>query len=274
VIDMYKLGMIAAACGFVSVGLLATAARAAETGVDVELILAVDVSRSMDAAELQIQREGYIAAFRHPEVIAAIRSGYTGRIAATYFEWAGPGSQEIIVPWTLIDDEASADAFASQIHPGEGIGRYGTSLSSSLTFAAGLFRGNGFTGGRRVIDVSGDGANNTGPPLGPVRDQAVAQGITINGLPIMIHSDDANDPFGITNLGDYYRDCVIGGTGAFTLPVYDVSEFEVAIRRKIIQEISLGRPRTIFVADVPSPTRRGSCGLGEPSRLPDPPQPR
>ena len=273
-IDMHKLGMMAAACGCVSIGLLAAPARPAETEVDVELILAVDVSRSMDAAELQIQREGYIAAFRHPEVIAAIRSGYTGRIAATYFEWAGPGSQEIVVPWMLIDEAASADAFAGRIRPGTGIGRYGTSLSSSLTFAAGLFRDNGSAGGRRVIDVSGDGANNTGPPLGPARDRAVAQGVTINGLPIMIHADDANDPFGITNLGDYYRDCVIGGAGAFTLPVYEVGEFEVAIRRKIIQEISLGRPRAVFVADVPSPSRRGSCGPGEPWRLPDPPRPR
>jgi hypothetical protein len=235
--------------------------HARDVPVDIELVLAVDVSRSMDAREQQVQREGYIEAIRHPEVIAAIKSGLRGRIAVTYFEWAGPSSQQIVVPWTMIDDEASANAFARRIEPGLVLGRFGTSISSSLNFASGLFEGNGYESERRVIDVSGDGPNNIGPPVEPARDRAVAGGITINGLPIMLPRS-AVDPYGIDDLNAYYRDCVVGGVGAFTLTVTAEDQFETAIRRKLIQEIAEKPAHVILTAD-PQPSASGDCLVGE-----------
>lgn len=226
-------------------------ARAQEIPVDLELILAVDVSRSMDADEQDLQRQGYVDALRHPEVLAAIQSGPMGRIALAYFEWSGINSQTIIVPWSLIDGAESADAVASRIAPGEVIGRYGTSISGSLAFAAALFDKNGYRGTRRTIDISGDGPNNMGPTVPGVRDRVVARGITINGLAIMLkppHSGSSS-VFDIDNLDAYYRDCVMGGEGAFTLAVSDVDQFEVAIRRKLVTEIA-ARPLPILpVAD-------------------------
>src|SRR5262249_46606711 len=158
----------------------------------------------------QGQRDGYIEAIRSPEGIATIKAGYLGRIAMTYVEWAGPSSQQIVVPWTAIDGRASADAFAQQIAPRLLLGRFRTSVSSSLSFAAGLFNTSPFHSNRKVIDVSGDGPNNSGLPVRPVRDRVVASGITINGLPIML-PNNGTDPYGIPNLDAYYRDCVVGG---------------------------------------------------------------
>jgi hypothetical protein len=215
-------------------------AVAADVPVDLELVLAVDVSRSMDAGEQRVQREGYINGIRHPEVVAAILSGPTGRIALTYLEWAGPSSQQVVVPWTLVDSAAAAEVFARRIEPGLVLGRFGTSISSSLVFSATQFDGNGFAGARRVIDVSGDGPNNIGPPVIPARDSVLARGITINGLPIMLSR--VIDAYGIGDLDAYYRDCVVGGAGAFTLAVTAADQFEGAIRRKLIQEIALRAP--------------------------------
>ncbi|WEK49957.1 MAG: DUF1194 domain-containing protein [Candidatus Kaistia colombiensis] len=220
-------------------------ARAQEVPVDLELILAVDVSRSMDADEQALQRQGYIAALHHPDVIAAIQSGPTGRIAIAYFEWSGFESQAIVVPWSLVNDAESADAVASRISPGEVLGRYGTSISGSLAFAAALFENNGYAGARRTIDISGDGPNNTGPPVIGARDAVVARGITINGLAITLKPPRDDSTFEIDHLDAYYRDCVIGGLGAFTLPVHDVDQFEVAIRRKLVTEIA-ARPLPIL----------------------------
>jgi hypothetical protein len=233
--------------------------------VDLELVLAVDGSRSMDPDEQRLQREGYIAAFRHPEVIIAIQSGPLCRIAITYFEWSGVNSQRIIVPWSLIEDAESADAVASRIRPGEVYGRYGTSISASLVFAAALFDNNGYDGARRTIDVSGDGPNNMGPPVTPIRDVVVASGIVINGLAITLRNprrDTGTGYFDIDNLDLYYRDCVIGGVGAFTIAVTAVEQFEAAIRRKLVTEIAESPPRIIPVADreiLP----RADCMIGE-----------
>jgi hypothetical protein len=222
--------------------ILSGTARAQDVDVDLELVLAVDVSRSMDAGEQRIQRDGYIAAIRNPEVVAAIKSGLIGRIAITYVEWAGPGSQQIIVPWQMIDGLDSAEAFSRRIEPGLVLGRFGTSISSSITFSADLFDGNGFRANRRVIDISGDGPNNIGAPVVPARDAALARGLTINGLPLMLDRG-GNDMFGVPNLDVYYRDCVVGGPGAFTMAVTDLDQFETAVRRKLVQEISaLDRP--------------------------------
>jgi hypothetical protein len=240
---------------------LSTPALAQATPVDLELVIAVDVSRSMDAAEQQVQREGYVEAIKHPEVIQAIKSGFIGRIAVTYFEWAGPGSQQVIVPWTLIDGLDSAEAFSRQIRPGLTLGRFGTSISASLAFGADLFGSSGFSGTRRVIDVSGDGPNNIGPPVVPARDRVLARGIVINGLPITLERD-GGDPFGVPDLEAYYRDCVVGGTGAFTLAVNAVDQFETAIRRKLVQEIADSAVRARKVADEEA-NGTSDCLIGE-----------
>lgn len=244
-------------------------AAAQMTEVDVELVLAVDVSRSMDLEEQRIQREGYIAAFRHPEVAQAIASGEIGRIAVTYLEWAGSGYQEVIVPWTIIGSEAESEAFADKLEDSESARERGTSISNGLSFAAQLFETSGVNGLRQTIDVSGDGANNMGPPIVPVRDRVVAQGITINGLPIMLRPsmEASMEPFGIADLDIYYEDCVIGGPGAFMITVKDVSQFQAAIRRKLVLEIAglEPQPRLIPVAGfVKQP--RVDCLVGEKTR--------
>ncbi|WP_018183656.1 DUF1194 domain-containing protein [Kaistia granuli] len=220
--------------------------------VDLELVLAVDVSRSMDADEQALQRLGYIAALRHPDVIAAIQSGPLGRIAITYFEWSGANAQRIVVPWSVIEDGEGADAVAAQISPGEVYGRYGTSISSSLAFGASLFDGNGLAGARRTIDISGDGPNNMGPPVTPIRDAVIARGITINGLAITLRNPgerSGSSIFDIDNLDAYYRDCVVGGVGAFTVAVTAVEQFEEAIRRKLVTEIAVQPPTILPVVD-------------------------
>lgn len=245
-------------------------ARAEDVPVDLELVLAVDVSRSMDADEQALQRQGYIAALRHPEVIAAIQSGPLGRIAITYFEWSGAGSQRIIVPWSVIEDTEGADSVAARINPAEVFGRYGTSISGSLAFGAALFDDNGYDGARRAIDISGDGPNNMGPPVQPVRDAVLARGIIINGLAITLRSPSqrsGSSIFDIDNLDSYYRDCVVGGLGSFTVAVTAVEQFEGTIRRKLVTEIAARAPAFVRVAErevVP----KADCLIGETTSRP------
>jgi len=241
-------------------GLLAAwapVADAADRTVDLELVLAVDVSGSMDEDEHQLQRQGYVQAFRHPGVIQVITSGFHGRIAVTYFEWAGPGGQDITVPWTEIHDAASANAFADVLARKPRAYIRGTSISDGLLFGAGLFAGNGFKAPRRVIDVSGDGANNMGLPVEEARDRVVAQGITINGLPLMLK----HYAIGTAGLDQYFKDCVIGGTGAFVVPVKEEIGMAKAIRRKLILEIAGVRqiPRLIPAAG----PAKADCMIGE-----------
>lgn len=211
---------------------LAGAPAAAATPVDVELVLAVDASRSMDPAEFALQRAGYVEALRHPDFIAAVRAGAVGSIALTYVEWAGASRQQTLVGWTVIDGPESAEAFASQLESRPADTFRGTSISGALMFAITLFD-NGFEGERRVIDVSGDGPNNVGVPVVPARDRAIAEGIVINGLPILIRPSQT-----FAELDRYYAECVIGGPGSFMLPIRDSSEFATAIRRKLILEVS------------------------------------
>lgn len=213
---------------------LAAPLRAQE--VDVELVLAVDISRSMDIEELELQREGYIAALRDPEVIRAIRGGELGRIAVFYFEWAGYGTRNVLGEWTLIDGPETAAAFGEALRRAPVRAAMGTSISGAIDFAAGLFDGNGFEGLRRVIDISGDGPNNTGPGVTASRDAAVARGITINGLPLMLRRTIG--PFGIPDLDIYYEDCVIGGPLSFVLPLQASAKFAETIRRKLILEVA------------------------------------
>ncbi|AWK87035.1 DUF1194 domain-containing protein [Azospirillum thermophilum] len=216
----------------------------AEVPVDLELVLAVDVSGSVDPDEAKLQRDGYIAALMNPKVQQAIAGGPFGRIAATYVEWAGESHQQVIVGWTELGDRASLSTFASAIGEAPFTTAHWTSISSAIDFSARLFDGNGFEGTRRVIDVSGDGENNRGRPAEWARDEAVARGITINGLPIL---NDRPNPLGglaPIDLERYYRANVIGGPGAFLVPAGDFGAFAEAILNKLLLEISNAPPGT------------------------------
>ena len=211
-------------------------AALAQPAADLELVIAVDVSLSMDLDEQRLQRDGYVAAFRDPEVHKAITSGPHGRIAVTYMEWAGPPTQQVVIPWTRIDGPEAARAFADRLETVPISRARMTSISAALQFSGRLFETSGVQGIRRVIDVSGDGPNNAGVPVVPVRDELVAQGVVINGLPIMLKL--ATGFFDLADLDRYYADCVIGGTGAFMIPIKEKSEFQTATRRKLLLEIA------------------------------------
>lgn len=204
--------------------------------VDLELVLAIDVSGSIDAEEGRLQRQGYVDAFTDPKVIEAIRSGPHGRIAVTYFEWAGDGWQHPVLDWTVIDGEPAARAFSDRLAQASiGTGPW-TSISSAIDYAVPLF-GRAAEGRRRVIDISGDGPNNMGRLTPRARDDAVKQRITINGLPIINDRTDLSRP-PMPNLDLYYQNCVIGGPGAFMIVARSFAAFGDAIRRKLILEIA------------------------------------
>ncbi len=220
-------------------GLLAAAPVRAATArvVDLVLVLAVDVSRSVDYEEFQLQREGYAQALTSPEVLNAIKTGQIGAIAVTYFEWSGFDQQKTIVPWTVVDDLASAEAVASRILEAERPFAGYTSISNAIDYGMVLLEASPHEGLRQVIDISGDGSNNSGRPILLARDEAVAKGITINGLPIV---NDRPSPFGRIeiNLEDYYKTTVIGGPGAFHVVAQDFQAFGQAIRAKLVKEIA------------------------------------
>ena len=237
---------------------------AAAEPVDLELVLAVDVSRSIDADEALLQRQGYATALTDARVLGAILGGRLGGIAATYVEWAETLTRRAVVGWTLIDDEASARAFASAIAEAAPTLGFYTSISGAIEFALPMFDDNGFEGRRRVIDVSGDGANNNGRLVTVARDQAVAAGITINGLPII---NDRPSPSGwppTPNLDLYYQDCVIGGPRAFIVVAESFAAFAAAIRRKLIIEIA-GRwpPRQPLLRRAAVRRQAPPCDIGE-----------
>jgi hypothetical protein len=205
--------------------------------VDLELFLAVDVSRSMSPAELEIQRQGYAAALSSDAVWGAIRSGLIGEIAVTYVEWAGAYSQNIVVDWTVIETREDANAIAETItsHFDPGLRR--TSISGILHYARHSIADNDISGLRRVIDISGDGPNNQGDAVTRARDRTLSEGITINGLPLMT-TDALSEMWGIPDLDVYYSECVIGGPGHFLLPVHTWEDFAPSIERKLVLEIS------------------------------------
>lgn len=262
---MWLLAWVRRALPAVALMVVPHAAAAQPDGVDLELVLAVDISRSMDFEEQELQRDGYAAAFRHPEVLAAIASGPLGRIAVTYVEWAGPGVQSVVIPWTIIAGAEEAFAFADKISAAKILRERGTSISGGLEFASALFAGSGVRGLRRAIDVSGDGPNNMGLPVARVRDEVVATGITINGLPIMLRPGGGFGAFGIDNLDIYYEDCVIGGPGAFIVTVNDIDQFPAAIRRKLVLEIAgLGSTPQLIPVALTAP--RIDCLIGEKRR--------
>lgn len=239
------------------------AALAKDVPVDLELVLAVDVSASMTPDEQKLQRQGYIDAFRSPRVTAAARSGAFGRIAVTYVEWANEDRQGVVVPWTLVEDEVSARAFADALS-GVPVGRdFSTSISQALLFSQRQFDDNGFAGERRAIDLSANGPNNRGVPVAVARDVVVADGIIINGLPIMIRLRWGGGLYSIAGLDFYFEDCVIGGPGAFVMPVRNVREFAAIIERKLILEIA-GRAddRVMPIAEIRRPEQM-DCLAGE-----------
>jgi len=236
---------------------------AGEPGVDLELVLAVDISWSMDPEEQQLQREGYVAAFRDPEVQKAIMSGAHRRIAVTYMEWAGPHAQRVVVPWTIIGSKREADAFADQLAAAPISRDRMTSITSALKFAGDLLEQRPNTGTRRVIDVSGDGPNNAGGLVTTMRDRLVESDIVINGLPIMIRPTPSS-MFDIAHLLEYYEECVIGGPGSFAIPIYERSEFLTATRRKILLEIAGLEPKvTRTQLKPPKGNSQIDCTIGE-----------
>ena len=218
---------------------LASASALAEP-VDVELILAVDVSLSMSSEELAIQRDGYAAALTHEQVVRAIEHGAHGRIAIAYVEWAGAGVQHVIVPWTVVANAEDARQVAQRLTLSPSNSARRTSISGALDFAADLFAESAYRGMRRVVDISGDGPNNQGAPVTKARDALVSQGVTINGLPLMTSGRGFAAQFDLADLDAYYRDCVIGGPGAFMIPVNDWSQFPEAVRRKLVLELAGG----------------------------------
>jgi hypothetical protein len=234
--------------------------RASAVPVDVELMIAVDVSYSMDPDEQALQREGYVLALTSKEFLQALRQGAHGKIAITYFEWAGQLDQKILMPWRVIDGPESADAVAAEIARAPYRRASRTSISGALRFAKPLFDDSGYKGLRRVIDVSGDGANNAGPLVELTRDDVLAAGITINGLPIMLKRPYTGT-MDIANLDEYYEDCVIGGPGAFVIPIREREKFIEATRTKLVLEIAGRQPEPWIV---PAASRaRISCTIGE-----------
>jgi Protein of unknown function (DUF1194) len=246
--------------GTLLASLLWVASAAAQTAVDLELVIAVDVSLSMDLDEQRLQREGYVAAFRDAALQKAIASGPQGRIAVVYMEWAGPHWQSVIIPWTVIDGVQAARAFADRLEAQPITRERWTSISGALQFAKSLLGKSNAAGPRRVIDISGDGPNNAGPPVLAVRAALLADGIVINGLPIMLKAASPGF-FDLPDLDSYYAGCVIGGPGSFMVPVKTVAELKEAIRRKLLLEIAgLDGPALV----VPTQTEPAyDCLIGE-----------
>lgn len=210
---------------------------AARDPVDLLLVLAVDISRSVDDDEARLQRQGYIEALTSPRILAAIRGGLSGAIAVSYIEWAGWEAQRLVIPWTRIAGAADAQQFTAAIAEAPRIALNWTSISGALKFSIEVLDAAPFEGTRRVIDVSGDGVNNSGPPAEVMRDRAVAAGITINGLPIMNDRPTFGRPPPM-DLDVYYRESVIGGPGAFLVPAEDFLAFGQAVQRKLVREIA------------------------------------
>ncbi|MBV9687143.1 MAG: DUF1194 domain-containing protein [Alphaproteobacteria bacterium] len=233
--------MQAAVAGALLLALSVFGGGVAAQTTDLLLVLAADVSRSIDEAEFALQRKGYSAALTDPRVLAAIRGGSTGAIAVCFLEWSGAGEQNIVADWTVIRDEEDAGGFAAAIlaAPRSFIGR--TSISGAIDFAMERFAASQPRARRRIIDISGDGTNNSGRPVTDARDQAVGEGVTINGLAIV--NDKPNPGYAFHTqppggLPEWYRQNVIGGPGAFLRVVDDFHSFADAMTNKLVSEIA------------------------------------
>jgi hypothetical protein len=220
-------------------------ASAAADDVDLLLVLAADVSRSIDTEKFQLQREGYATAVSDPRVLEAIKSGRTGRIGLSYVEWSGLTSQRLVVDWTTISNADSAKSFADRLLEAPRSFADRTSISAAIEFAMAQLGRAPFRSQRRTIDVSGDGTNNSGRDVAQVRDEALAQDVTINGLvilsetPLAWNPDHTNPAGGLEN---YYRQNVIGGPGAFVLAAQGFNSFGEAIVKKMISEVAQAEP--------------------------------
>jgi hypothetical protein len=225
----------------VATGLSAPVARAAEA-VDLLLVLAADVSRSIDTAKFQLQRDGYAAAITDRRVLNVIRSGPNHQIAVCFVEWSGVGAQKLVIDWTIVRDDASAREFSAQIAEAPRSFSDRTSISGGIEFAMVQFARAPYDAKRRTIDVSGDGTNNSGREVSAARDDALADGVTINGLvilsdrPLAWNADHTNPPGGLEK---YYRDNVVGGPGAFVMAAENFESFGQAIINKMIAEIAV-----------------------------------
>ena len=240
-------------------------ARGSGLAVDVELVFAVDISYSMDRVEQQMQRDGYVQALLSPDFHAALKANAYGKIAVAYMQWASYTDQDVLLEWTVIDSPEKAMEVAERLRHAPYRRAQRTSISGAIDAATKLFENNGFNGTRQVIDVSGDGPNNNGRIVTQARDDALAQGITINGLPL-VGIREWIGPADIKELDIYYEDCVIGGPEAFMIPIKDTKSFVEATRTKLIREIaslpyvpSIGLP--ILKAQAKDP--RISCTIGE-----------
>ena len=227
---------------------LLSAPAAAET-VDLQLILAADVSRSVDSDEFKLQREGYAAAFTDPKVLNAIQSGPYRSIAVIFVEWSGSEAQHVVADWTVVRDDETAGGFAAILQSAPRSFAGFTSISAAIDYSMKQFASSGVESERRIIDVSGDGTNNGGRPVNEARDEAVAAGVTINGLAI-INQHPNPGYFAHTQppggLGEYYRTNVTGGPGSFVLTIEDFDSFAEAMTNKLVNEIaSAAGPRML-----------------------------
>lgn len=209
----------------------------AQTPVDLQLVLAVDVSRSIDEVEAELQRRGYVEALTNERVIDAILSGEHKRIALCYAEWAGTHYQVVVIDWSVIDSAGAARRFAEKLAEAPRTSQSWTAVGAAMVFAAQRFENSGFESRRLVIDISGDGRTNDGPPAELVRDKLVTQGIVINGLPVMMNRSNFGRPPDI-GLDKYYEENVIGGPGCFMIAASSFGDFGRAVRSKLIREIS------------------------------------
>ena len=270
-----RLGLSVLAAGMLA-GSSAGAALSGEH-VDIALVINTDVSYSVDENEARFQREGAIAAFRNPDVIKAIQAGSLGRIAVTYLDFSSYSMNKIVAPWHIVHDAASAEAFADLLAIAPRTLGVQTSISSGLEMAEHLLETSGYVATKRVIDVSGDGPNNEGHLVDKVRDEIVAKGIVINGLPIMTPADQF-DVYYLADLDKYYAGCVIGGNGAFIQVAHGFEDLARALRRKLILEISDARtPANPLVIKVAASTPRAAaaphavyekgCDIGERMRF-------
>ena len=231
--------------------------------VDVALILAVDISYSMDLEEQKLQKDGYIEALNSPEVLNAISQGMTGKIAVAYFEWANAHDQRMVLDWTIIDGKQAARAVTDKIAASPLRRAQRTSISGALSYGHRMMNDLPFRALRRVIDVSGDGPNNAGAAVEPVRDRILADGIIINGLPILLKRQYGG--WGdIGNLDQYYHDCVIGGPGSFVIPIRTLDQFQSATKQKIIREIAgLDEPLIVPAQATQNRSDKADCMIGE-----------
>jgi Protein of unknown function (DUF1194) len=236
--------MIKIAVGLVFASLAIFPAAAFAADVDLLLVLAADVSRSIDATKFQLQRDGYAAAMSDPRVLETIRAGRHGRIGLSFVEWSGVGAQRVVIDWTAIDDTASAKDFGDRLVEAPRSFADRTSISGAIEFAMAQLAKAPFSAPRQTIDISGDGTNNSGPDVPLMRDAAVAKGITVNGLailsenPLAWNPEHTNPPGG---LDTYYRNNVIGGPSAFVMVAKNFDSFGQAIISKIIAEVAQAR---------------------------------